>query len=482
VKLLAVQLTALTGPGAGRTYDVTDEELTIGRGEDSDVMLSDYQVSREHARIRPLGDGRFELADLNSSNGTYLNGRRVDKPVVLEGTQQIQVGGTVFSSIAGGGGPAAGAGTTMTGAARVTRIGSTRSSGSHSAIYRLIATQQRGLRRALALGAVAAVLAIALIALLMTGVIGGDNAQTAAENAVKKVAPSTALIEVIRDGERAGTGSGWVVDGPAGLVATNAHVLNGGTSYNVGLGGKRLQATILATAPCEDLALLRVQGATGLRALPLADQSRLKQGQTVVAVGYPESASADAQLTSTTGSISVVRLVFTEDSLDVPQYPNVIQTDVPINPGNSGGPLVTLDGRLAGVNSAGRTSSGGRTIQGQGFAIGSDRVKAIVPTLRAGRSIGWTGMTFDYPSADQLANEKLPPGLLVTHVVPGTPAAKAGFGKQPILVTGVNGTPIENTLSSYCRAVKGIRPGQTATFTVLRGKSPKVRKMRVRFA
>jgi serine protease Do len=155
---------------------------------------------------------------------------------------------------------------------------------------------------------------------------------------------------------------------------------------------------------------------------------------------------------------------------------------VPINPGNSGGPLVTLDGRLAGVNSAGRTSSGGRAIQGQGFAIGADRVKQVVPNLRAGHSTGWTGMTFDYPSADQLDQEKLPPGLLVTHVVAGSPAERAGFGKEPMLVTAVDGTPIENTLASYCQAVKGIRSGQQATFTVVRGDSPKTEKIRVRFA
>jgi S1-C subfamily serine protease len=225
-----------------------------------------------------------------------------------------------------------------------------------------------------------------------------------------------------------------------------------------------------------------VRRTEGLRTLPLVpSQSSLKLGQTVVAVGFPVSAAADAQLTATTGTISVVRLAFKDIALDVPQYPNVVQTDVAINPGNSGGPLVDLKGRLVGVNSAGRTSAAGRVIQGQGFAIGVDRVRQVVPQLRTGHSIGWTGMGFEYPSAPALTKEGLPPGLLVTHAIPGSPAQRAGFGKSPILVTAVNGIPIDNTLVSYCQAVRDVRPGQDVPFTIYRGKNPKKETVRVRF-
>jgi putative serine protease PepD len=228
--------------------------------------------------------------------------------------------------------------------------------------------------------------------------------------------------------------------------------------------------------------VLRVRTTEGLRTLPLApSQSSLELGQTVVAVGFPLSAAADAQLTATSGTISVVRLAFKDIALDVPQYPNVVQTDVAINPGNSGGPLVDLDGRLVGVNSAGRTSEAGRTIQGQGFAIGVDRVKQVLPQLRAGHSLGWTGMGFEYPSGPELTKQGLPPGLLVTHAVPGSPAEQAGFGKSPILVTAVNGTPIDNTLVSYCQAVRGVHAGQDVPFTVYRGQTPKKATVKVRF-
>jgi S1-C subfamily serine protease len=323
-----------------------------------------------------------------------------------------------------------------------------------------------------------------LVVLLATGVIGGGkDTQAAVESAVRQVTPSTALVQVFHDGERAGTGSGWVLDAAAGLIVTNAHVVNGGTQFRVAVAGHDQQATVVASAPCEDLAVLRAPSGGGMRSLPLApSQSQLRLGQTVVAVGFPQSADPAAHLTSTTGSISVTRLEFKEVALDVPQYPNVIQTDVPINPGNSGGPLVDLQGRLVGVNSAGRTSAGGRAIQGQGYAIGVDRVRQIVAQLRGGHSIGWTGMDFEYPSASSLAKEGLPPGLLVTHVVPGSPAQRAGFGKQPILVTAVNGNQLDNTLASYCQAVRGIGSGQEATFTVVHGTTPKRERIKVRMA
>jgi S1-C subfamily serine protease len=366
----------------------------------------------------------------------------------------------------------------------VTQIGHRRGTGSFSAIQRTLATQQRSLRRALMLGGAAAVLVVALVVLLVTGVIGGGkDTQGKVEDAVRKVTPSTALIEVMRSGERAGTGSGWVLGAGSGLIVTNAHVVNGGTEFKVAVGGKAQPAKVVGVAPCDDLAVLRVPSGAGMRTMALVDsQSQLKLGQTVVAVGFPQSASTDAHLTSTTGSVSVVRLAFNDVALDVPQYPNVTQTDVPINPGNSGGPLVDLDGRLAGVNSAGRTSANGRTIQGQGFAIGIDRVRQVVPQLRAGKSLGWTGMGFDYPPAPSLAKEGLPPGLLVTRALAGTPAAAAGFGKDPILVTAIAGKPVDNTLASYCQAVKDISSGQVVPFTVVRGSNPKKETIRVGFA
>jgi S1-C subfamily serine protease len=291
------------------------------------------------------------------------------------------------------------------------------------------------------------------------------------------------LVQAMRGGERAGTGSGWVLDARAGLIVTNAHVVNMGTNFRAGLLARAQPAQLVAVAPCEDLAVLRVPSVQGLQSMELGpSQSQLKLGQTVVAVGFPQSATPDSHLTSTTGSISVARLTFKDIALDVPQYPDVVQTDAAINVGNSGGPLVDLQGRLVGVNSAGRTDADGRAVQAQGFAIGIDRVRQIVPQLRSGHSIGWMGVGFEYPSAPALAKEGLPPGLLVSHVVPGSPAARAGFGKDPILITAINGKQIDNTLAAYCEVVRASQPGQPVELTVMRGKTPRRETMRLRFA
>ena len=90
---------------------------------------------------------------------------------------------------------------------------------------------------------------------------------------------------------------------------------------------------------------------------------------------------------------------------------------------------------------------GGAIIEGQGYAVGVDRVREVLPDLRAGRSPGWMGFGLTYPS-DVAALE-------VDTVVPGSPADEAGFGRDPRFLVAIDGKPLDNTLRSYCEAVKG---------------------------
>jgi S1-C subfamily serine protease len=278
-----------------------------------------------------------------------------------------------------------------------------------------------------------------------------------------------------------GNGSGWVYDAGRGLIVTNAHVIGDGQTFKVSVGGRLVPARVVGVAPCEDLAVLRVPVTTGLRSIALGSQSGLQLGDTVVAVGYPQSASANAELTSTAGVVSVVRTTYSEVALDIPSYANVVQTDAAINPGNSGGPLVDLNGRLVGVNSAGRTTSpSGRIVQGQSFAIGVDRVRQVVPELAAGHSRGWAGIGFRYPSADQLAKQGLPDGIYVNGVVKGGPAEAGALGYENALLVGVNGRPLANTLASWCAAIGGTQSGQTVTLDLIPPGSRKPRHTRIR--
>jgi len=330
--------------------------------------------------------------------------------------------------------------------------------------------------RALILAGAALALAIAAVVLAVTGVLGGDD-QPTVEGVVAEVAPSTALIVTSQDGRRLGTGSGWVLDAREGLVVTNHHVINGGEGIEVGLNRQMRRATVVGTAPCEDLAVLRIADGEGLRTLPLGSQGDLRQGRTVVAVGFPASASARSNLTSTVGVVSVTRSAFDLKGTDVPRYPNVIQTDAAINPGNSGGPLVDLEGRLVGVNSAGLDLLGGRTIQGQGYAIGVDRVKEIVPQLRRGRSLAWSGLGLQFPEPDELRRAGLPEGLLAVGAAPGSPAARAGLDEGESLLLAIDGRRVGTTLRGYCRAVG--RAGASAEFTLLDLADRGIRRVRL---
>jgi serine protease Do len=341
------------------------------------------------------------------------------------------------------------------------------------------------LRRSLRMSLVAAV-AVALVAigaLFAFGVLPPEDGEGVAADVVERATPSTVLIEVAdENGSRAGTGSGFVLEAREGLIVTNFHVINEGVRFRVGARGGLRTARVVSAAPCEDLALLRVNDRRGLETLPLGSQAGLHPGERVIALGFPGSASLADELASTEGIVSVASTSYRETALDVPEYENVIQTDAAVNPGNSGGPLLDSDGRLVGVNSAGRTKSpDGRIVQGQSYAIGVDRVKRVLSVLRTGRSIGWTGMTFRYPTVESLSSRRLPQGLFAAGAVSGSPAEKAGFGAGSQLVIGVHGSPLSNTLRSYCDAVEGVASGQVATFSVIRPGSRRPREVRVRF-
>jgi S1-C subfamily serine protease len=482
-----VKLAILTGEQAGETVAVSGEPFLIGRGTGCALMLQDPNVSRRHAVVRALGDGTAEVRDVGSSNGTYVNGELV-KEAVVDGGDMVQVGETLLY-VEGEGVPMP---VPTPRASHVTPLAprptesqvrrAVRSRSfihalrADSAIHRLVVAPAVKRTRYLTLAALG--VALAAIAGLIALVVIGSGSQV--QDAVAAVEPSTVLVVPQRDGQPNGNGSGWVWDARSGLIVTNAHVVNDGETFKVGVNGRLVPARVVGVAPCDDLAVLKVPVTTGLRSIRLGSQRSLKLGDTVVAVGYPQSASASANLASTAGVVSVVRTSYSESALDIPAYPNVVQTDAAINPGNSGGPLVDLDGRLVGVNSAGRTTNpSGRIVQGQNYAIGVDRVKQVVPALGSGHSLSWIGADFRYPSADQLARQGLPDGIYIDGVVQGSAADRAGLGGESVLLTAVDGNPVGNTLAGWCAAVSGHTSGQAVTLDVIPPGARKPERVRV---
>lgn len=443
-----------SGEEKGRVVHVTGDEFVIGRDDGADLQILDTRASRRHAALKVLPGGNAELRDLGSSNGTLLNGAPV-KSAVLSGNEKIRIGDTELSFFPVDPIRA----TTAVGLTDKPRLSAIIAKRGQSAIQRLRIEKKLRNLTLLAGSALAAI--VVVVVLLVTGVLGGGGGADVTA-VVKADGPATVFVKT----DQNETGSGWVLDAGQGLIVTNGHVINRGQRFQVGVNGQMRQARLVGDAPCDDLAVLRVTSAAGLRTMPLDSQSNVAEGDNVVALGYPQSAAANAKLTATTGVVSVARTQYNEPVADIPNYKNVIQIDAALNPGNSGGPLIRSDSKkLIGVNSAVRTTNGhGGAIQGQNYAIGVDRVKQVVNYLRTGKSIAFFGFNLTYPTAEQLGS--LPPGLETSTAVAGTPAA-AATGSKTLLIIGVNGRTIANTLQSYCDAAGGLVSGHSATLTVM---------------
>jgi Do/DeqQ family serine protease len=234
-------------------------------------------------------------------------------------------------------------------------------------------------------------------------------------------------------------GSGVIVD-PAGLVVTNNHVIEDATEVKVSLADKReLEAEIVLKDARSDLAVLRLKaGGERFPALDFGNSDELQVGDVVLAIGNPFGVGQ----TVTHGIVSALA----RTNIGITDYQFFIQTDAAINPGNSGGALVDLFGRLAGINTAIFSRSGGS--QGIGFAIPANMVRVVVASAKGGGSAvrrPWLGAKLQAVTAD-IADGlglKRPTGALVASTVPGSPADRAGL-KTNDLIIAVDGQTIED--------------------------------------
>jgi len=311
----------------------------------------------------------------------------------------------------------------------------------------------------LAIGAVVLGAGAVRVVLLLTG----EDEKSTAE-IVEQSKPRTVLVKA--ETELGGSGgSGFVVDAEKGLVMTNFHVVNGAGSIEVAVEDDSRTAELVAAAPCDDLAMLKVDDTDGMKTMELTSQDDVKQGDDVVALGFPANASLQDNLTSTAGTVSVVKSSFNVPDPAAAPLDNVVQIDVALSPGNSGGPLVNNEGKLVGVNTAILTELEGAPIQGQGYAIGVDRVKEVVEEFREERSIGWPGLALEAPPKKELDKRRLPEGIAAYAPSPGTDAEAQGLAE--ILITDIGNNPLTANMGSYCRAVEDVKSGQSVPMTVI---------------
>ena len=286
---------------------------------------------------------------------------------------------------------------------------------------------------------------------------------------VQDLLPSVVtVINYASSGQPQSSGSGFVVDASRGYVVTNNHVVenvrdsNAGAAFDVVFSDNRkVVAKLVGRDPLTDLAVLQVP-AQGLKAALLGNSDDVPVGSAVVAIGSP---LGEFQNTVTEGVVSAkgrrvaeTRDIFLED---------LLQTDAAINEGNSGGPLIWAATRqVIGVNTLVASNA-----TGLGFAISSNTVRQVADELiRNGKIVrGFIGIQYTLLSPRQAAQLGLPAGtagIIVSQVVPGSPAQQAGLRPNDI-VTKVNDQLIDVTHPLQTLLVR-FRPGDKVKLTLFR--------------
>jgi serine protease Do len=259
-------------------------------------------------------------------------------------------------------------------------------------------------------------------------------------------------------------GSGVIVR-PEGVIVTNAHVIKGADQITVVTAERReYEAKVLLRDPRTDIAVLRVKANRRFPALDFGDADNLEVGDLVLAVGNPFGVGQ----TVTSGIVSAVA----RTTVGITDFRSFIQTDAAINPGNSGGALVTVDGKLVGINTAIYSKSGGSV--GIGFAIPSNMVQAVLNSALTGAPllrpwIGASGQDVDSDIAGSLGLKRIA-GVLVRKIHKNGPADKAGI-KRGDVIAAVNGKDIVTAQALRYRLAL-LKIGGKAKLTVIRaGKS-----------
>jgi len=261
-----------------------------------------------------------------------------------------------------------------------------------------------------------------------------------------------------REFKQRSLGSGFILD-KDGHIVTNNHVVEGADKIQVILkNGKTFDAAIKGRDPNTDLALIKIEPESELPVMELGDSDALRVGEWALAIGNPFGLAH----TVTAGIISAKGRVIGSGP-----YDDFIQTDASINPGNSGGPLINMQGKVVGINTA--IVAGG---QGIGFAIPVNLAKGIIGQLKNTGEVtrGWLGvavqdLTEELKAYHGLIDRK---GVLVTDTFPGDPAEKAGLAPGDVILK-VNGKEVENG-RELSRMIAEAPVGEEVEILVLRGK------------
>jgi len=262
----------------------------------------------------------------------------------------------------------------------------------------------------------------------------------------------------------AAAGTGMVLTSD-GQVLTNNHVVAGATSLmGAVVGGKSYTAKVLGTDPTDDIALIKLEGASGLMPIRTGDPAKLATGDAIVAVGNAGGLGGTPSVV--TGTVVALDQSVTASDIgggNAEQLSGLIEINAPLQPGDSGGPLITADGLVVGMNTAASASNRVESQSSVGFAIPISKAIAIGKEIAAGHAsatiqIGVPGFLGVNVPRTQTAGIS---GAVISGVLPASPAEKAGLATGDV-ITSINGQPVVSP-STLTAILRQRHPGDKVT-------------------
>ena len=433
---------------AGKRYPIEQGGISLGRHRTCSIVIGDASVSRLHARVLFSRD-RCWVRDEGSRAGTFVNQQQITGQQALRVGDLLQIGPAIF---------------------RLERIGP--SPDSVTAPHGRDVQRRKSITLVGIVGVSVVILLVALGTGNGSGDVVGDQINIFGPTATPVSAADKALIDVARATvwiqpqgtlaypdemkiNAAWAGSGFIID-PEGIAVTNNHVVTGSGILEVYIYGRSdpENATVLGVSECSDLAVIDIDG-EGYDYLEW-DDTPVTKGMEVYAAGFPDDATSAVV---TQGEVLDAGDVIETDWASVD---NAIIHSARIRPGNSGGPLVTVDGKVVGVNYA------GSEYFEDAIAISRVEAEPITDMLRTGQddhSIGINGQAFPYN--DEYA------GIWVYSVAAGSPADRAGLRPADVIAS-IELLYFETdnyglvTVETYCDVLRSHSPSDVLNIGVLR--------------
>jgi S1-C subfamily serine protease len=301
----------------------------------------------------------------------------------------------------------------------------------------------------------------------------GTGGSLDAKAIAAKIDPAIVDINtIVGTGQAAGTG---MIISSNGEILTNNHVVDGSTSIQVTIAGrsKPYTAHVIGAAPSADIAVIKVDGVSGLPTVSFASSSSVNVGDAILALGNALGQGGTPDVSQGTVTALDQTITASEGGAKSEQLSGMIQSDATIYPGDSGGPLVNASGQVIGMITAGNVQGFRSSASNVTYAIASDSLLNVANQIRSGQAsagiiygqVGFIGVkveTIDASIASQLGLN-VSSGALVRSVVSGSPAAAAGITKNSV-ITSVGGATVTGT-DSLGTAIRARKPGERVSVT-----------------